>query len=180
MQEQTDTAKSFLAGILEKVPEITMFLNPICNSYERFGSFEAPKYISWSHQNRSQLVRIPAAVGERMRMELRSPDPAINPYLAFALIMASGLYGIESKLALPDSVDVDLFVENESITKHLRTLPGSLEEAIELAESSTLVKEVIGEELLQKIVSIKREETAAFAEAEDKTLFYRERYFNIV
>ena len=71
---KSDTAESFIAGILAKTAEITLFLNPTCNSYDRFGSFEAPKFISWSHQNRSQLVRIPAAIGERVRMELRSPD----------------------------------------------------------------------------------------------------------
>ena len=80
----SEIAESFIAGILAKTPEITVFLNPICNSYLRFGSFEAPKYVSWSHENRSQLVRIPAAAGERVRMELRSPDPSVNPYLAFA------------------------------------------------------------------------------------------------
>ena len=84
-------AESFIAGILSRTPEITLFLNPLANSYERFGEFEAPKYVSWSHQNRSQLIRIPAASGEKVRMELRSPDPSLNPYLAFALILAAGL-----------------------------------------------------------------------------------------
>ena len=96
----SDIVESFIAGVLAKTPEITLFLNPLCNFYERFGSFEAPKYVSWSNQNRSQLVRIPAAIGKRMRMELRSPDPSANPYLAYALIMAAGLEGVERKLEL--------------------------------------------------------------------------------
>jgi glutamine synthetase len=172
--------ESFIAGILAKIPEITLFLNPICNSYERFGHFEAPKYVSWSHQNRSQLVRIPAAIGERVRMELRSPDPSINPYIAFALIMEAGLYGIESSLALPAAVDSDLYAADEGITKSLDALPESLECAIELAESSELVRDVIGEELLLRVITLKKEEAAAFAAASDKADFYRKRYFEIV
>jgi len=74
---------------------MTAFLNPIPNSYERLGVFEAPRYVSWSYGNRSQLVRIPAAKGDRVRMELRSPDPAVNSYLAFALVISVGLYGME-------------------------------------------------------------------------------------
>ena len=176
----TDITESFIAGILEKTPEITLFLNPLCNSYERFGRYEAPKYVSWSHQNRSQLVRIPAAIGDRMRMELRSPDPSLNPYLAFALIMAAGLAGIQSNLALPEAVDVDLYAAEEGVTKSLALLPGSLEEAISLAENSSLVKAVVGEELLGKIIALKKEEVAAFSAAGDKAAFYRERYFDMV
>jgi len=173
-------ANSFIAGILEKTPEITLFLNPLCNSYERLGSFDAPKYVSWSYQNRSQLVRIPAAVGERMRMELRSPDPSINPYLAFALIVAAGLEGIEKRLPLPSAVDVDLYKADESVTSSLTSLPSSLVQAIELAEKSSFVKTVIGEELLSEYISLKKEEAEAFEAAEDKLAFYRERYFSVI
>lgn len=176
----SDIAESFIAGILAKTPEITLFLNPLCNSYERFGRFEAPKYVSWSHQNRSQLVRIPAAIGERVRMELRSPDPSINPYLAFALIMAAGLEGIETKLALPPAVDADLYAADESITNALRLLPNSLAQAIDLAENSALVKAVIGEELLSRFIEFKKDEAAIFAASEDQAVFYREKYFNII
>jgi glutamine synthetase len=174
-----EIADSFIAGILERTPEITLFLNPLCNSYERFGSFEAPKYVSWSHQNRSQLVRIPAAIGERVRMELRSPDPSMNPYLAFALIIAAGLEGMEKQLTLPPAVDADLYTADESITGRLTELPNSLEQAVRLAENSTFVRAVIGEELLAKYIALKNEEVAAFAAAGDKTVFYRERYFRL-
>lgn len=179
-QGHSSIAESFIAGILEKVPEITLFLNPICNSYERFGSFEAPKYVSWSHQNRSHLVRIPAAMGERMRMELRSPDPSLNPYLSFALIMAAGLSGIESRQAMPEPIDADLYTANESVTKSLRFLPNSLAESIELASNSSLVKDVIGVELLEKIIALKKEEVSAFSTTTDKAEFFRNRYFEIV
>jgi len=173
-------AESFIAGILARTPEISLFLNPVCNSYERLGSFEAPKYVSWSHQNRSQLIRIPAAIGERVRMELRSPDPSINPYLAFALIIAAGLEGIETGLPLPRPVDADLYTADESITGSLVPLPESLSRAIELAESSPLVREVIGQELLAKYIGFKRKEAAEFAAAEDKWAFYKDRYFSLI
>lgn len=176
----SDIAAGFIAGILEKAPEITLFLNPLANSYERFGEFEAPKYVSWSHQNRSPLIRIPAAVGERERMELRSPDPSVNPYLAFALIMAAGLEGIEARLSLPPAVDVDLYAADEAVTKSLTLLPDSLEKAIRLAENSALVKKVIGEEFLAKYIAIIKQEDKAFAEAGDKQAFYRDRYFSII
>ena len=173
-------AESFIAGVLAKTPEITLFLNPIANSYERFGKFEAPKYVSWSHQNRSQLVRIPAAVAENVRMELRSPDPSLNPYLAFALIIEAGLDGVEQRLALPCSVDADLFTADDSITKSLAQLPDSLEKAIALAENSDFVKRVVGEELLAIYLSVKKPESINFAAVKDKAAFYKERYFGVI
>lgn len=173
-------AESFIAGILAKTPEITLFLNPLANSYERFGAYEAPKYVSWSHQNRSQLVRIPAAMGEKVRMELRSPDPSLNPYLAFALIIAAGLDGIEKNMALPFATDADVYTADESVIKTLTLLPDSLDKAIALAENSDFVKSVTGEDLLSKYVAIKKTEACDFAAAEDKTKFYRERYFNAI
>ncbi len=176
----SDIAESFIAGILAKTPEITLFLNPLCNSYERFGSFEAPKYVSWSHQNRSQLVRIPAAIGERVRMELRSPDPSINPYLAFALIVAAGLDGIEKNLVLPAAVDADLYTADKSITNALALLPEELSRAIGLAEKSQFVKSVAGEGLVSRYIEYKKEEAAAFAAAVDKADFFTERYFSII
>lgn len=173
-------AESFIAGILARTSEITLFLNPLANSYERFGAYEAPKYVSWSHQNRSQLVRIPAAHGEKVRMELRSPDPSLNPYLAFALILAAGLEGIENNLALPPAVDADLYTADESVTKMLTLLPDSLGEAISLSDNSDFVKNIVGEELLSKYIAIKKTEAGDFAAAADKTEFYRERYFNTI
>ena len=177
---QSNIAESFIAGILDKTPEITIFLNPIANSFERFGRVDAPQYVSWSHQNRSQLVRIPAAVGEKVRMELRSPDPSLNPYLSFALIIAAGLNGIENDMVLPPAVDVDLFVEDESVTRTLTQLPNTLDKAITLAENSDFVKTVVGEEMLAKYLSIKRAEAGDFADAEDKEEFYRKRYFSVI
>ncbi|MCL2209292.1 MAG: glutamine synthetase family protein [Treponema sp.] len=165
-------AESFIAGILEKTPEITLFLNPLANSYERFGKFEAPKYVSWSHQNRSQLVRIPAASGRNVRMELRSPDPSLNPYLAFALIISAGLDGIEKNKVLPPAVDEDLYLANKSITKDLTELPDTLEKAIALAERSAFVKDIIGGQLMSKYLDIKKIELNEFMTTKDKTQIY--------
>ncbi|MCL2014296.1 MAG: glutamine synthetase family protein [Oscillospiraceae bacterium] len=173
-------AESFIAGILTKTPEITAFLNPITNSYERFGQFEAPKYASWSHQNHSQLISIPTGSGENVRMELRSPDSAANPYLAFALIISAGLDGIEGNMALPAAVDADLYTADKNVTKDLALLPDNLEKAIELAKNSDLVKSLIGEELLSKYIAVKKEEAVEFAAAEDKSAFYKERYFDAI
>jgi glutamine synthetase len=176
----SNVAESFIAGILAKTPEITLFLNPLANSYERFGKFEAPKYVSWSHQNRSQLIRIPAAVGEKVRMELRSPDPSLNPDFAFALILAAGLDGIENNVALPSAVNADLYTADESITKGLTPLPDTLNKAIGIAETSDLVKSVLGEELLGKYLAAKKAEVADFNAAGNKAQFYHERYFNMI
>lgn len=178
--EHTNAAESFIAGILQKTPEITLFLNPITNSYQRLGKLEAPKYVSWSYQNRSQLVRIPAAIGEKVRIELRSPDPTVNPYLAFALIIGAGLDGIEKELPLPPAVDEDLYKSDESITSKLMSLPDNLDTAITMAERSDFVKSVIGEEMLFKYIAIKKEEAASYHEAEDKEKFYKDRYFKFV
>ncbi|MCL2264623.1 MAG: glutamine synthetase family protein [Treponema sp.] len=176
------TAESFIAGILDKTPEITLFLNPLANSYERLGKFEAPKFVSWSHQNRSQLVRIPAASGDKIRMELRSPDPSLNPYLAFALIISAGLDGIEKNTPLPPAVDEDLYTADKNITKNLSALPDTLEKAIELAEKSSFNKNVIGENLLSKYIELKKTEANDFASVsggENKNQFYKERYFGV-
>ena len=178
--EPSGVSESFIAGILSRIPEITLFLNPIANSYERFGEFDAPKYVSWSHQNRSQLVRIPAAFGERVRMELRSPDPSTNPYLCFALILAAGLEGIEKALPLSPALDLDLFAIDGEAVKSLTRLPDNMEGAIRLAKGSAFVEGVLGEGLVKKYLTIKEEEAAAANAAEDKAKFYKERYFSFV
>ena len=176
----SSVTESFIAGILAKTPEMTLFLNPIANSYERFGKFEAPKYVSWSHQNRSQMIRIPAAIGENVRMELRSPDPSLNPYLAFALIIEAGLDGVERSLALPPAVDADLYAADESVTQSLALLPDSLDRAIALAENSDFVRRVVGGELLSIYLAVKKTEALNFSAVKDKAAFYRERYFGVI
>ena len=178
--EHSAVSESFIAGILSKVRELSLFLNPTINSYERFGKFDAPKYVSWSPHNRSQLIRIPAATGERVRMELRSPDPSVNPYLAFALIISAGLDGIENKMELPASVNLDLFTAQESVTQKLQMLPASLKEAIDIAKDSDFVKLILGENMLTKFIDAKEKEAEDFNNAKNKMEFYRERYFTVI
>ena len=149
-------AQFFIAGILKHIKEITAFTNPLNNSYARFGGFEAPKYVSWSKQNRSQLIRIPAESGERKRLELRSPDPSCNQYLALALIIQAGLQGIEEKTALPEPKNINLFNASKEEVRGLDMLPPSLEEALALAEKSNFVKSVLPQETLTAYVSMKK------------------------
>lgn len=128
-----------IAGILGRIQDMTLFLNPTENSYERFGSNKAPKYISWSAENRSQLIRVPALVGGNRRAELRSPDPAANPYLAFALIIHAGLSGIIGSEELRKAVDYNLYKADPSILSQLDQLPADLESARRAAYNSSFI-----------------------------------------
>lgn len=130
-----------IAGILDKIREMTAFLNPTESSYARFGSFKAPKYVTWSGENRSQLVRIPSGTGEYRRAELRSPDPQANPYLALALMIHAGLYGIEEGLDLPMVADLNLYKAPQEVLSRYATLPESLQEARRLARESAFIRE---------------------------------------
>ncbi len=134
---------AMIAGILRRAGEMTAFLNPLEGSYRRLGSHKAPRYVSWSGENRSQLVRIPAAAGEYRRAELRSPDPAANPYLAFALLIHAGLEGIREKLSLCAPSDFNLYTASEEMLALLEKLPESLEEARRKAASSEFIREQV-------------------------------------
>ena len=135
-----DHLAEMVAGVLSKVGEMTAFLNPLPDSYRRFGGSKAPAYVSWSHGNRSQLVRIPAAAGEYRRAELRSPDPAANPYLAFALVIYAGLYGIEHRLELPPPADINLYQADPETLMRFRRLPQSLSAACAAASASEFIR----------------------------------------
>ena len=142
-RDGVDYTSAFMAGILAHIREITAFLNPTEASYRRLGEKKAPRYITWSPENRSQLIRIPAAKGSYQRVELRSPDPMTNPYLAFALLIYAGLDGVEQGMTPPDAVDVNLYTADASVTDSLPRLPGSLAEAREEALRSPLVQRVL-------------------------------------
>lgn len=142
-REDKDYLHYVIAGILDKIEEMTAFLNPTENSYKRFGSYKAPRYISWSSENRSQLIRIPAAYGEYERAELRSPDPSTNPYIAFALLIYAGLYGIKSRLELPVAADYNLYKADPDTLSRFRQLPQSLKVACRLAAGSDFIRECI-------------------------------------
>ncbi|WRS27697.1 glutamine synthetase family protein [Oscillospiraceae bacterium MB08-C2-2] len=145
--EHSHEAESFLAGVLAHLDELTLFLNPLASSYCRFGD-DVPRRLTWSHQNRAQLVRIPAASGQYSRMELRSPDPSLNPYLAFALLMEAGLEGIQQGRPLSRSIPEE----------DCPLLPSNLEEAIKLAQQSALVAKVIPQKALEKYIAEKHAE----------------------
>mgnify|MGYP000127436368 FL=1 len=123
-----DVMPQVMAGILNHVYDLTVFFNPVDASYRRLGCRKAPRYISWSSENRSQLIRIPAS-GEYRRAELRSPDPSCNPYLAFALLIYAGLDGVRAASSLPAPADVNLFTAPEQVTASYRKLPGTLGQA---------------------------------------------------
>jgi glutamine synthetase len=139
-----------VGGILSRVKEITLFCNPLPNSYLRLGAFGAPGFVSWSYGNRSHLIRIPAALGSEARMELRSPDPAANPYLLFALLLEAALEGIQNKTdpgtALTGSID------RKNPDASLVRLPQDLGQAIALAKDSAFLKSVLPETTLEAYI----------------------------
>lgn len=138
----------FMAGVMEHICEITAFLNTKEESYKRLGEHTAPKYVTWTKENRSQLLRVPERRNEHKRFELRSADPCANPYLAFAMLIYSGLDGIKRNLSLPDPIDEAIKDMKKSEIDSLKKLPDSLETAIKLAVESEFVNSVVSKEIL--------------------------------
>jgi glutamine synthetase len=165
------TAKHFLAGILRHAPELTLVLNQWVNSYKRLvPGYEAPVYVTWAQHNRSDLVRIPRykpGREESSRLELRSPDPACNPYLAFSVILAAGLEGIEKRLEPPPATEENVFelTEAERRRRGIGMLPGTIGEAIALAEGSRLLRQALGEHVFESFLRNKKIEYDRFRRA---------------
>lgn len=136
----SDALPAAIAGIMRHISAMTLFLNPKEQSYSRLGSQKAPAYITWGHENRSQLIRIPSAGGQYRRAELRSPDSFCNPYLAMALIIYAALNGIEQQLTPPQPVELDLFHASAEQLKAYAPLPGSLKAAVLAAQSSDFIR----------------------------------------
>ena len=154
-------AYSFIAGLLRHVPGMAAITNPLVNSYKRLvPGYEAPCYLAWSASNRSALIRIPASRGQSTRVELRSPDPACNPYLAFAVCLAAGLDGIEKGLTPPAEITKNIYAMDEATRKAhgITSLPSSLEEAIRLMEADTLVLNTLGEHVAHNYIEGKKKE----------------------
>jgi glutamine synthetase len=178
------TAKSYMAGLLRRAPEITLVTNQWVNSYKRLvPGFEAPVYTCWARQNRSALVRVPMSKPGKetaTRIEYRSPDPACNPYLAFAAMLAAGLEGIENGEELPAEASNNIYemtdVEREDAGIH--SLPEDLIDAIRLAEGSDLLKEALGEHVHEYLIRNKREEWDAFKAYVSP--FELQRYFPVL
>jgi len=162
----SETADQFLAGVLEHAPAITAVANPTVNSYKRLvPGYEAPVYVAWSDVNRSALVRKPAArVPAASRIELRSPDPSCNPYLAFAAILHAGLDGIERGLEAPDPVRENIYEFDEARREEygIETLPGSLGEAVDALENDPVVTNALGDHVAEKFAQAKRTEFSEY------------------
>ncbi len=160
----SDVAKAYTAGLLRHIKEITLVLNQWVNSYKRLvPGFEAPVYICWARRNRSALIRIPMykpGKEKATRIELRSPDPACNPYLAFTCMLYAGLRGIEKKYKLCDPTELDVYhlTPEERAKLGIEELPGSLIEAIEIAEKSELLREALGDHIFEQLIQSKRKE----------------------
>ncbi|MBN1793763.1 MAG: glutamine synthetase [Candidatus Omnitrophica bacterium] len=155
-------AKSYIAGLLKHAPEITLVCNQWVNSYKRLvPGYEAPVYICWARRNRSALVRVPMyqpGKEKATRIEFRSPDPACNPYLAFSCMLAAGMKGVDEgyDFCAPTERDVYNLSEEERKSMNIKCLPGSLIEAIEIAEPSTLLKEALGEHIFENLIASKK------------------------
>ena len=137
-----------IAGILKYIKPMTLFLNPTESSYRRLGSFKAPRYISASRGNRSQLIRIPEAKAPYVRAEVRSPDQGANPYIAFALLIYAGLEGIREKLPLKGGLDQNLFLLSPEELKDWDTIPSTLKEAKEEARDSEFIRRVLPQNVI--------------------------------
>jgi glutamine synthetase len=155
-------ARNYVAGLLKYAPEITAINNQWINSFKRLvPGYEAPVYLSWAKRNRSDLIRVPEYRPGRekaTRIELRSPDPACNPYLCFSVMLAAGLKGIEEGLEPPEPVEENVYEmsEAERAKRNIRTLPASLSEAIQLSEKSKLVREALGEHVFNAFITNKK------------------------
>lgn len=177
-------ARSFVAGLLEYAPEFCLVTNQFVNSYKRLvPGYEAPVYLSWAQRNRSDLVRVPTykpGKEDSTRVELRSPDPACNPYLAFAVMLAAGLKGIEENLPLREAVERNIYEmpEAERAEAGIKSLPADLWEAIKLAGRSEFLKDCLGEHVFHSLIKDKEVEWERYREV--VTEYELENYLSIL
>ncbi|MGG3561700.1 type I glutamate--ammonia ligase [Neobacillus rhizosphaerae] len=163
--EMSDTARQFIAGILKHAPSFTAVTNPTVNSYKRLvPGYEAPCYVAWSARNRSPLIRIPASRGLSTRVEVRSVDPAANPYLAMAVLLKAGLDGIKNKLTPPAPVDRNIYVmsKEERIEEGIIDLPATLAQALDQLKSNEVIVAGLGEHIFEHFVEAKEIEWDMF------------------
>ena len=155
-------ARGYIAGLLKYAPEITAVTNQWVNSYKRLvPGYEAPVYLSWARRNRADLIRVPEykpGKEKATRIEFRSPDPACNPYLAFSVMLAAGLEGIEKEYEIPDPIEENVYdmTEEERTERGIRTLPASLLEAVQLSENSELMRKALGEHVFSAFIQNKK------------------------
>ena len=176
--------KSYIAGILKHSKEIVAVTNQWVNSYKRLvPGYEAPVYISWARRNRSTLVRVPMykpGKENSTRVEFRCPDPACNPYLAFSVMLAAGLEGIEKKYELPDPIEENIFEMDEKRREEdgIETLPNNLWEAVQYMKESALVKETLGDHIFEKFIENKKIEWDRYSTHVSK--YELDTYFSIL
>lgn len=177
-QKESERGKNFIAGILHDIADMTVFGNPLTNSYARLGEFSAPRYIIWSHQNRAPLVSVPLIDGKKAnRMKVRGFDGCINPYTVFALLIHAGLDGIEEQRTLSPACDENLFSAPEQIREQYRALPASLCEAIACAENSAFIRRYLPPQTLQVFLEAKQAEHDQITAASNRLYAERSLYF---
>jgi glutamine synthetase len=180
----SDVARKFIAGLLHHAPEVTAITNQYVNSYKRlWGGAEAPSYVCWGSNNRSALVRVPvrkAGKGQASRIEYRALDSATNPYLAYAVLLAAGLKGIEENYELPDGAEDDVWElsPGERRAMGYEPLPSSLSDAINVMETSELVAETLGEQVFDFVLRNKRAEWDEYRS--QVTAFELERFLPVL
>jgi glutamine synthetase len=160
-------AYSYIAGILKHLPAITAVANPTVNSYKRLlPGYEAPVYIAWSPGNRSAAIRVPAKRGRSTRIELRTPDPTANPYLALACMLQAGLDGITKGLTPPEPVNRNIYdlSEAESAELGISSLPHDLPGALHALEQDAVMRQALGEHIFSEYLALKRAEWASYNE----------------
>lgn len=163
--EMSDAARQFIAGILKHAPSFTAVTNPTVNSYKRLvPGYEAPCYVAWSARNRSPLIRIPASRGLSTRVEVRSVDPAANPYLAMAVLLKAGLDGIKNKMTPPAPVDRNIYVmsKEERIEEGIIDLPATLAQALDQLKSNEVIVSGLGEHIFEHFIEAKEIEWDMF------------------
>jgi glutamine synthetase len=167
----SELGRNYISGILTHIRELCLVTNQWVNSYKRLvPGYEAPCYISWGRRNRSSLIRVPMyQLGKEQatRVELRSPDPACNPYLAFAVMLGAGLEGIKNRYPLPDPVEVNIYEmdERQRRRKRIKILPSSLFEALQEFKKSNLMREILGEHIFTTLIKNKAVEWERFSTA---------------
>ncbi|WP_297951788.1 type I glutamate--ammonia ligase [uncultured Desulfobulbus sp.] len=163
--ELSPVAYKYIAGIMKNAKGFCAVTNPLVNSYKRLvAGYEAPVYVAWSASNRSALIRIPASRGMGTRTEVRCPDPACNPYLAFAMMLGAGLDGIKNDLPVPDAVNADIFEMTAAEKKEagIASLPANLYEAVQELKASPIALEALGPHILEKYIEGKEQEWDSF------------------
>ena len=175
-------ARFFIGGLIEHIRAVTALTNPTVNSYKRLvPGFEAPVNIAWARKNRSTLIRIPATPNPKKatRLELRSPDPSANPYLAFTAILAAGMDGIERSIESPAAIEKNIYLmsEEEKAQREIKPLPSSLEQTINALESDQVISKALGVEVTEYLIQAKYEEIATFNQS--VTDWERQQYLDV-